>query len=55
MPVLRTQSVIEKCNMASPEPTYATATRPEQSNTAETQENDLKYYIMKMLKIPKRI
>lgn len=40
--------------MASAKPTYAAATRPEQSNTAGAQENDLKYYIMKMIKIPKR-
>ena len=36
--------------MASPESSYPTTARPEHSNAAETQENDLKTNFMKFLK-----
>lgn len=44
---LRTQST--KANVSPPEPNYSTIARPEHSNTSETQENDLKVNIIKMI------
>lgn len=41
-------------NMAPPEPNYAMTAKPEHSNSAETQENDLKTNIMEMIKILKK-
>ena len=39
--------------MAPPEPSYLTTVRPEHSNTAEAQENDLKNNFMKMIEVLK--